>query len=86
MTQTISNDEVDACRKVPLHLIVGNGKLNKKVKIVCPFHAERTPSCTLFPTGGFHCFGCGANGNSIDFVMKLGATYPEALEELKKYA
>ena len=81
----IDDLELEACRSVPIHLIVGNAKLNKKIKIVCPFHAEKTGSCNLFPTGGFHCFGCGANGNSIDFLMKLGATYPEALEELRKF-
>jgi len=81
----MTEEEVEQCREVPLHLVVGNSKLNKKVKIQCPFHQENTPSCTLFPTGGYHCFGCGANGNSIDFLVKLGATYPEALEELKRY-
>lgn len=85
MTQTISDEVTEACRNVPLHYIVGNARLNRKVKIICPFHPEKTGSCTLFPAGGYHCFGCGANGNSIDFLMRLGATYPEAINELKKY-
>lgn len=83
MTQTISNAE--ELRSVPLHLVVNNPRINRKVKIVCPFHPEKTGSCVLFPTGGFKCFGCGAHGNSIDFLMKLGATYKEATDELRKY-
>lgn len=39
----------------------------------CPFHSgDHTASLKLYPgTSGFHCFGCGANGSVIDFVMKL---------------
>lgn len=44
---------------------------NKAGFVRCPFHAERTASLKLYPDGGFHCFGCGAGGSSIDFVMKL---------------
>ena len=37
----------------------------------CPFHSERTPSCTVFTdTQSFYCFGCGAGGDVISFVMK----------------
>ncbi len=37
----------------------------------CPFHSERTPSFTVFPTTkSFYCFGCGAGGDVISFVMR----------------
>ena len=37
----------------------------------CPFHSEKTPSCTIFTdTQSFYCFGCGAGGDVITFVMK----------------
>jgi len=37
----------------------------------CPFHAEKTPSFYVAPDKGFyHCFGCGAHGNAIDFLMR----------------
>lgn len=86
MTQTTFNSElIDKCRKVPLHYLVGDSRVNRKVKIRCPFHAERTASCTLFPTGGYHCFGCGNRGNSVDFTTKLGATFEQAINDLKVY-
>ncbi len=38
----------------------------------CPFHSERTPSFTVFPsTQSFYCFGCGAGGDAITFVMRM---------------
>ena len=54
----------------------------------CPFHTEDTPSFTLFPnTDTYKCFGCGAHGNVVNFLMEQeGFTYPEALKWLaKKY-
>lgn len=54
----------------------------------CPFHNEKTPSFTVSPAKGiFKCFGCGASGNSINFVMQHEQmSYPEALKFLaKKY-
>ena len=50
----------------------------------CPFHAEKTPSFTVSPRKQFyHCFGCGANGSAINFVMEhLGFSVPDALENL----
>jgi DNA primase len=87
----ISNKEIlESCRHVPLHYVIGDTRLNRPVKIRCPFHAEDTPSCTLYPnngryTGGFKCFGCTEHGNSLDFLMKMGATFQEAVDELTKY-
>lgn len=44
----------------------------REYKACCPFHSERTPSFTIFPGKGgvqrYHCFGCGVNGDVIDFV------------------
>ena len=38
----------------------------------CPFHSEKTPSCTVFTdTQSFYCFGCGAGGDVITFIMKI---------------
>ena len=37
----------------------------------CPFHNEKTASFRVYPDGTFHCFGCGAHGDVITFVMKI---------------
>lgn len=54
----------------------------------CPFHNEKTPSLSVSPAKNiFKCFGCGASGSPVTFVMKHeNMTYPEALKYLaKKY-
>lgn len=53
---------------------------------LCPFHSEKTPSFTVFPaTKSFYCFGCGAGGDIITFVMKAeNVDYPSAIELLAK--
>ena len=50
----------------------------------CPFHSEKSPSFTVSPTKQFyHCFGCGAHGNAIGFLMEYqGLGYVEAVSEL----
>src|SRR5690348_13792422 len=50
----------------------------------CPFHDERTPSFTVSPTKQFyHCFGCGAHGSAIKFLMDYDRLeFPDAVEEL----
>ena len=51
---------------------------------LCPFHGEKTPSFTVSQTKQFyHCFGCGAHGNAIGFLMEYsGLGYVEAVKEL----
>ncbi|MBV8209405.1 MAG: DNA primase [Burkholderiaceae bacterium] len=55
---------------------------------LCPFHGEKTPSFTVSPSKQFfHCFGCGAHGSAISFLMdhrNLG--YVEAVHELAQMA
>lgn len=55
---------------------------------LCPFHSERTPSFTVFTkTNSFYCFGCGAGGDAITFVMKAeNLDYPSAVELLASRA
>ncbi len=50
----------------------------------CPFHSERTPSFVVFPaTQSFYCFGCGAGGDVISFLMRIeNLEYPDAVREL----
>ena len=51
---------------------------------LCPFHNEKTPSFTVSPTKQFyHCFGCGAHGTAIGFLMEHnGLTFVEAIHDL----
>ncbi len=54
----------------------------------CPFHTEKTPSFTVSPSKQFyHCFGCGAHGTAIGFLIEYGGrTFPDAVEELARDA
>ncbi|MCU0950679.1 MAG: DNA primase [Burkholderiaceae bacterium] len=51
---------------------------------LCPFHGEKTPSFTVSPSKQFyHCFGCGAHGTAIGFLMdQRGLSYVESIHEL----
>ena len=55
---------------------------------LCPFHSEKTPSFSVSPAKKFfYCFGCGAGGDAITFVMKMeNLDYPQAVEFLAKRA
>ncbi len=51
---------------------------------LCPFHNEKTPSFYVVPDKGFfHCYGCGAHGTAIDYVMRVrGLGFVEAVTEI----
>ncbi len=52
------------------------------MKGCCPFHGEKTPSFYVYEDG-YHCFGCGAHGDAISFVMQTaGASFMEAVQSL----
>ena len=59
-------------------------KAGSNYQAPCPFHSERTPSFIVFPaTKSFYCFGCGAGGDVISFVMRAeNLEYVEALRVL----
>jgi DNA primase len=69
-------------RSVPLK------KAGANYQACCPFHSEKTPSFTVSPTKQFyHCFGCGAHGTAIGFLMEHdGKSFPEAIEALARDA
>jgi DNA primase len=55
---------------------------------LCPFHGEKSPSFTVSPSKQFfHCFGCGAHGSAIGFLMEhRGLSYVEAIRDLAQQA
>ncbi len=69
-------------RYVPLR------KAGANYSACCPFHSEKTPSFTVSPSKQFyHCFGCGAHGSAIGFLMQhAGIGFIEAVEDLASAA
>ena len=61
-------------------------KTGKNYSACCPFHDEKTPSFTVSPEKQFYyCFGCGASGNALGFVMDYERlSFPEAVESLAR--
>ncbi|MBL1319686.1 MAG: DNA primase [Methylophaga sp.] len=59
-------------------------KAGKNLQACCPFHNEKTPSFTVSPDKQFyHCFGCGAHGTAIGFLMEYDQmSFPESIQEL----
>ncbi|MBU0752404.1 MAG: DNA primase [Gammaproteobacteria bacterium] len=63
-------------------------KAGANYQACCPFHSEKTPSFSVSPSKQFyHCFGCGAHGSAIGFVMQYaGLGFIDAVEELAQSA
>ncbi|EQD37308.1 DNA primase [mine drainage metagenome] len=59
-------------------------KAGREYKACCPFHTEKTASFWVSPEKQFyHCFGCGAHGTALRFLMDYDhMTFPEAVEDL----
>ncbi len=68
--------------------IVSLRKAGRDFHGLCPFHDEKTPSFTVSQEKQFyHCFGCGAHGSAIGFLMNnQGLQFVEAVEELASMA
>jgi hypothetical protein len=72
--RTIPPEVIAEVKQRDLAAIVGQtAHLHREAKLYagcCPFHAEKTPSFFVYPKDNhFHCFGCGAHGDAVDFVM-----------------
>lgn len=86
MISNMTKDIIEKARTVTINTILGLANDGRKKFIRCPIHNDRTASFVIFPNGSYHCFGCGINGqNSIDLLIDMGASFGEAIEELKKY-
>jgi DNA primase len=73
---------VDVVEVVGRHVQLKKAGINHKG--LCPFHGEKTPSFIVSPTRQtFHCFGCGAHGDAIRFLMEhTGASFIDAVHDL----
>ena len=85
----IAQDSIEALKaRLDIVDVVGSyvelKKAGANFKAPCPFHDEKTASFVVSPQKQiYHCFGCGAGGDSIKFVMEHEKlNYPEALEKL----
>ncbi|MGE4472754.1 MAG: DNA primase [Sulfuricurvum sp.] len=85
----ITQDSIEALKaRLDIVDVVGSyielKRAGSSFKAPCPFHDEKSPSFVVNPTRQkYHCFGCGAGGDSISFVMEYEKlTYPEAIEKL----
>lgn len=80
------NNPIDSVMSSYAHLI----KRGRNCVCLCPFHSEKSPSCTVYLDASnphFYCFGCGAGGDVITFVMKIeNLDYVEAIKFLAERA
>jgi DNA primase len=87
----INEDDIQALReRADIAAVVGEyttlKRAGTKLKGLCPFHSEKTPSFTVDPVRKLHhCFGCGEGGDIYAFLMKVEAlSFPEAVERLAR--
>lgn len=84
---SITADMVARAKSVPIENLYSFEKIKRfggRIKALCPFHSEKTPSFVIYTKGSgsasentFHCFGCGVGRDAIDFYCKInGLTLP----------
>ena len=85
----IANDSIEQLKsRLDILDVVGSyielKKAGANYKAPCPFHDDKSPSFVVSPSKQiYHCFGCGAGGDSIRFVMEYEKlSYPESIEKL----
>lgn len=88
MIQRLSQADIERANSVRLSAVIGQyTSLHRKAADLvglCPFHDERTPSFHVHDDKGFfYCFGCGAKGDAVAFMMRIGGKrFREAVEQL----
>ena len=91
MAGRINTDDIRALReRADIAVVIGDytslKRAGGRLKGLCPFHEERTPSFTVDPVHKlYHCFGCDAGGDVLSFLQNVEAlTFPEAVERLAR--
>jgi DNA primase len=87
----INDEDIQALReRADLGSVIGDHtalkRAGSRLKGLCPFHQEKTPSFTVDPGRGvWHCFGCGLGGDVYKFLQQAEAlSFPEAVERLAR--
>lgn len=87
-TQGVSEQDIARAKEIPITNFYTErlSKHNKLATGRCPFHNEKTGSFTIYlDQNTFWCYGCGAGGTVVDFVMRLeGITFLETVKKLMK--
>ena len=83
----VSQSDIDRAKSDIVEVIRRNlpiKKTGKNWSACCPFHQEKSPSFSVSEDKQiFHCFGCGASGDAVDFVVKhLGVTFRQAVDSI----
>lgn len=91
MAGRINDDDIQALRqRADIAVVVGDytslKRAGTRLKGLCPFHEEKTPSFTVDSARGlYHCFGCQAGGDVYGFLQQVEAlSFPEAVERLAR--
>ncbi|HKJ56592.1 MAG TPA: DNA primase [Nitriliruptoraceae bacterium] len=91
MAGRIRRDDIEALKeRADIAAVIGDHtelkRAGSRLKGLCPFHSEKTPSFTVDPTQGYyHCFGCGEGGDVYSFLMRVqGLDFTEAVEQLAR--
>lgn len=91
MAGRINDEDIQALReRANIAAVIGEyttlKRAGSRLKGLCPFHSEKTPSFTVDPSRNlFHCFGCGQGGDAYAFLQKIEAlSFPESVERLAR--
>lgn len=91
MAGRIRRDDIEALKeRADIAAVIGDHtelkRAGSRLKGLCPFHSEKTPSFTVDPGQGYyHCFGCGEGGDIYSFLMSMqGLDFTEAVEQLAR--
>ena len=78
---TVTQDMIERAKEYPISDLI---EVNRAHKALCLFHQDTRPSMHIFPDNHYHCFVCGARGDSISIYRALNpnATFKEAINAL----